>query len=97
MEGEVSTMNENSGWAALEEGHEDLEDVISELEGDEQVRGQVAVLEAAELGRKRLFTDLRERRRALGLSQVELARRIGTSQPAIARLEAGLADPKLIR
>ena len=24
-----------------------------------------------------------------------LARRIGTSQPAIARLEAGLADPKL--
>jgi ribosome-binding protein aMBF1 (putative translation factor) len=32
---------------------------------------------------------VRERRRALGLSQVELAARAGMTQPALARLEAG--------
>jgi len=32
-------------------------------------------------------------RRAAGLSQHELAERAGTSQPAVARLERGLANP----
>jgi len=32
---------------------------------------------------------VRERRLALGLSQVELARRAGMTQPALSRLEAG--------
>jgi len=36
---------------------------------------------------------LREARLAAGLSQRELARRAGTSQPAIARYEGGLATP----
>jgi ribosome-binding protein aMBF1 (putative translation factor) len=36
---------------------------------------------------------VRERRRALGLSQVELAARAGMTQPALARLEAGGVVP----
>jgi predicted transcriptional regulator len=42
-----------------------------------------------------VLSELRELRKSPPVSQAELARRIGTSQPAIARLEAGLADPKL--
>lgn len=38
---------------------------------------------------------VRERREALGLSQAQLARAAGTSQPAIARLEAGGTEPTL--
>jgi ribosome-binding protein aMBF1 (putative translation factor) len=39
---------------------------------------------------------VRAARRKAGLSQVELARRCGTSQPAIARLERGLVSPTVI-
>ena len=42
-----------------------------------------------------LLRLLAEKRKAAGISQRELARRMGTSQPAIARLERGEADPKL--
>jgi transcriptional regulator with XRE-family HTH domain len=42
--------------------------------------------------RRRLLGELVERRRALGLSQTEVAARMGTSQSAVARLEA-LATP----
>jgi transcriptional regulator with XRE-family HTH domain len=38
---------------------------------------------------------LREARQRAGLSQKELAKRAGTSQPAVARLEAGQASPTL--
>jgi transcriptional regulator with XRE-family HTH domain len=38
---------------------------------------------------------LREVRRAGGLTQRDLAERAGTSQPAIARIENGLASPTL--
>ena len=38
---------------------------------------------------------VRERREALGLSQAQLAKSAGTSQPAIARLEAGGTEPTL--
>ncbi|MGH2585524.1 MAG: helix-turn-helix domain-containing protein [Dehalococcoidia bacterium] len=38
---------------------------------------------------------VRAAREAAGLSQSELARRMGTNQPAIARLEMGGVDPKL--
>ena len=39
---------------------------------------------------------VRAARRKAGLSQVELARRAGTSQPSIARLERGLVSPTVI-
>jgi len=38
---------------------------------------------------------VREARRLSGLTQRDLARRAGTSQPAIARIETGLASPTL--
>lgn len=36
---------------------------------------------------------IRELRRRAGITQSELARRLGTSQPAVARWEAGRVDP----
>ena len=42
-----------------------------------------------------LLRSLAEKRKAAGISQRELARRMATSQPAIARLERGEVDPKL--
>lgn len=39
---------------------------------------------------------VRAARRKAGLSQVELAKRAGTSQPSIARLERGLVSPTVI-
>ena len=45
--------------------------------------------------RQGLLADLIERRHRAGLSQAELARRMGTSQPAVARLEAGGVDVRL--
>lgn len=45
--------------------------------------------------RRQLATELVELRRAAGLSQTQLAARMGTSQSAIARLEAGDADIRL--
>lgn len=45
--------------------------------------------------RKSLSEELVARRHALGLSQTEVAARMGTSQSAVARLEAGSADVRL--
>ena len=42
--------------------------------------------------RRRLVGELAEQRRSAGLSQTEVAARMGTSQSAVARLEAGDAD-----
>jgi predicted transcriptional regulator len=42
--------------------------------------------------RKALSDDLVARRLEVGLSQTEVAARMGTSQSAVARLEAGSAD-----
>jgi predicted transcriptional regulator len=39
--------------------------------------------------------EMRRWRRALGLTQAELARRAGVSQPLIARIEKGSVDPRL--
>jgi transcriptional regulator with XRE-family HTH domain len=40
---------------------------------------------------------IREGRRRAGLTQAELARRVGTTQSAIARLERGRTEPSLER
>ena len=42
--------------------------------------------------RGRLVRELAEQRQAVGLSQTEVAARMGTSQSAVARLESGTAD-----
>jgi ribosome-binding protein aMBF1 (putative translation factor) len=45
--------------------------------------------------RRRLVADLAAQRRAAGLSQTEVAARMGTSQSAVARLETGDADVRV--
>lgn len=52
------------------------------------------LVEAA-LDRRRLLRYLAARREALGLSQGEVAERMGTSQPAVARLESGEVDARV--
>src|ERR1700685_2678090 len=42
--------------------------------------------------RTRLVRELAEQRQAAGLSQTEIAARMGTSPSAVARLESGTAD-----
>ena len=42
--------------------------------------------------RTRLVRELAEQRQASGLSQTEIAARMGTSQSAVARLESGTTD-----
>jgi transcriptional regulator with XRE-family HTH domain len=45
--------------------------------------------------RKELSAELVSWRQSVGLSQTEVAARMGTSQSAVARLEAGEADVRL--
>jgi transcriptional regulator with XRE-family HTH domain len=45
--------------------------------------------------RRALAEELVERRISLGLSQTEVAARMGTSQSAVARLETGQVDVRL--
>ncbi len=45
--------------------------------------------------RRELVAELVARRHAAGLSQGEVAERMGTSQPAVARLEAGQLDARM--
>jgi DNA-binding XRE family transcriptional regulator len=45
--------------------------------------------------RRRLVAELTEQRRSAGLSQTEVAARMGTSQSAVARLETGDADVRV--
>jgi ribosome-binding protein aMBF1 (putative translation factor) len=49
----------------------------------------------AALRRRQLLRELAGRREKLGLSQTVVAARMGTSQSAVARLEAGEMDAKL--
>ncbi|WP_280266507.1 helix-turn-helix domain-containing protein [Nocardia wallacei] len=44
---------------------------------------------------RRLLEDLVARRQAAGLSQTEIAARMGTSQSAVARLETGQVDLRI--
>jgi transcriptional regulator with XRE-family HTH domain len=48
-----------------------------------------------EMARRRLMSDLVARRRAAGMSQTDVAARMGTSQSTVARLEGGEADVRL--
>jgi len=42
-----------------------------------------------------LISQIIEKRRSLGLTQSQLAKKVGTKQSAIARLEAGNVNPSL--
>ena len=55
-----------------------------------QLAEEMAVRMAEDRGR--LVRELAEQRQAAGLSQTEVAARMGTSQSAVARLESGTAD-----
>jgi len=81
--------------AASTELSEDLDQAIRQLEQDPDTAAQADALAQAEYFRHDLIKQLRERRDQLELSQTALAERVGTSQPAIARLEGGLSDPML--
>ncbi len=66
--------------------------------GDDDRRRHDPVLPGfADMARRRreLAEDLVRRRTALGLSQTEVAARMGTSQSAVARLESGQLDVRL--
>lgn len=49
---------------------------------------------AAEIERRELLKALGARRREAGLSQVEVARRMRTTQAVVSRLESGEIDPQ---
>jgi len=51
-------------------------------------------LHRAELERRELMRQLADRRAELGLSQTELARRMGTKQPVVSRVLSGDVDPQ---
>jgi len=50
---------------------------------------------AAAIRTRALVKSLVRARERAGLTQAEVARRMGTTQPAVARLERGEADPRL--
>ena len=60
------------------------------LDSDAARAGYERARKAFELGER-----VRSLREAKGLSQSELARRIGSTQPAVARLEAGGVAPRV--
>jgi len=71
--------------------HTSYEDLASPRRGSDDYRqGQAEAERAYLLGRA-----VRDRRLALGLSQVELAARAGMTQPALSRLEAGGVIPTI--
>lgn len=68
----------------------DLEEWIAEE--DRKKPGFRKEVEAA-VESRRLMRKLAEAREQAGLTQTEVAKRMGTSQSAVARLEAGEAEP----
>lgn len=70
---------------------DDLDQLIDEFaQTDPEVRARVD----AALERRVLARELAARRREAGLTQVELARRMGTSQAQVTRFESG-ADTRM--
>lgn len=72
------------------------DDFVDEIvEERSQQNPEFPDLVEAALRRRRLLRELAGRREKLGLSQTVVAARMGTSQSAVARLEAGEIDAKL--
>src|SRR5450432_3946947 len=72
-------------------GHAAYEDLARERRGSPEYREGYAEARRAHL----IGQAVRDRRLALGLSQVELATRAGMTQPALSRLEAGGVVPTI--
>jgi ribosome-binding protein aMBF1 (putative translation factor) len=71
--------------------HSAYEDLARERRGNKEYhQGYAEARQAFLIGQA-----VRERRLALGLSQVELAARAGMTQPALSRLEAGGVVPTI--
>jgi transcriptional regulator with XRE-family HTH domain len=67
---------------------------MRDLEQEAQQEGPAAVRELEAFGRHfELAGELARRRKALGLTQVQLARRVGLQQSEVSRLERGEANP----
>jgi putative transcriptional regulator len=45
---------------------------------------------------EKIESSVRERRTAMGISQEELARRVGVSRQTIVNIEKGLSEPKVL-
>ena len=71
--------------------HSSYEDLAAQRRGSAEYREGYAEARRAFL----IGQAVRERRVALGLSQTELARRAGMTQPALSRLEAGGVVPTI--
>jgi transcriptional regulator with XRE-family HTH domain len=71
--------------------HSSYEDLAAQRRGSAEYREGYADARRAFL----IGQAVRERRLALGLSQTELARRAGMTQPALSRLEAGGVVPTI--
>ena len=71
------------------------QDFLDELVDERSQRNpEFPELIEAALRRRQLLRELAARRERLGLSQTVVAARMGTSQSAVARLEAGEIDAK---
>jgi ribosome-binding protein aMBF1 (putative translation factor) len=75
----------------MADGHTAYEELARDRRGSEEYRQGYAEARRAFL----IGQTVRERRLALGLSQVELAGRAGMTQPALSRLEAGGVIPTI--
>ena len=79
-------------WARGDPGRDDVPEVpgLPLLPGFREM-----ALRRMSAERRRLVADLTARRQSAGLSQTEVAARMGTSQSAVARLEAGGVDVRV--
>ncbi len=77
-----SDVSRPRSWTAVKRGRS---------KSDERRAGYQEAREAFQLAER-----VRQARERLGVTQAELASRIGSTQPAIARLEAGGVSPSLV-
>src|SRR6266436_2675132 len=72
------------------------QDFLNELIAERTERNPAfPQLVGAALEKRRLLRELAAKREQLGLTQVAVAKRMGTSQSGVARLEAGEVDARL--
>jgi DNA-binding XRE family transcriptional regulator len=69
-----------------------LDEVIAERAA---LNSEFPAMVDAAVETRRLLRDLAHRRRTLRLSQTVVAKRMGTTQSALARMERGDVDPRL--